>query len=78
MKALITAEGDVVAVYSDKNQADKLGTSTITRASSVEFNNTTKEWEATLPCGEIIAKGKSRDQVIRDEIAYLEQRLHEL
>ncbi len=78
MKILIKADGDVVSVYSDKIPASKLGEATVERASNVEFNNNTKEWEAILPSGKLIAKGPSRDEVIKQEIAYLEERLHEL
>ncbi len=80
MKVVIKADGDIVAVYNDKIPANKLGTSVITRASNVEFNHNTNLWEARLPdaANTLIASGPLRDDVIRQEVAYLEARFHSL
>jgi hypothetical protein len=78
MKVLIKPNGDVVSVYNDRIPASKLGTSTITRASNVEYNHDAQRWEARLPDGTLIAYGPLRNEVIQDEIAYLEERLHTL
>jgi hypothetical protein len=52
---------------------EALGSMIITRASEVEFNHSTHEWEAKLlKTSEIIAHGKNRNEVIADEIRWLE------
>ena len=76
MKVVIKPNGDSTMVYNDKIIVDKLGKREITRASNVEFNADTRKWEARLPDGTPIAADFSRDQTIKEEIAYLEERLH--
>jgi hypothetical protein len=49
----------------------------VSRASNVEYNHITQEWEATVPSGEIIARGKNRDEVIKREVAVITARLQE-
>ena len=78
MKVLIKPNGDIVSVYSDNIPASKLGKSYISRASSVEFNHDTDQWEAKLEDGTIIASGPLRNEVIRNEVAYFEKILHTL
>jgi hypothetical protein len=79
VRALIGTNGTVTAVYSDKLPIAKLGEDTITRASNVEFNHTTKKWEAefTNPEHKKI-QGDKRDEVIAQEVALLEQNLHKI
>ena len=65
----------VSCVYDDRFRPffEALGVPVIQRASNVEFNHETQEWEAQLPDGQTIAKGTNRDQVITDEVKYLEE-----
>ena len=75
MTLKIDAEGNVHAVYSDKLRGLNLGNMEMTRASNVEFNAETQEWEARTPTGELIAKGPNRDEVIKEEVKLIELRL---
>lgn len=75
MKLKIQPSGNVRAVYSDKLSGLALGPMEVTRASNVEFNHATQEWEATTPAGELIASGVSRDAVIQQEVKVIENRL---
>ena len=75
MKLKIDSTGKVSAVYSDVLPKLSLGDMEVTRASNVEFNHTTQEWEARTPADELIAHGTSRDAVIREEVRVIETRL---
>ena len=75
MKIKIDCSGNVCAVYSDRLRELHLGPMEVTRASNVEFNGSTQEWEAHTPKGELIAHGVNRDQVINREIQVIESRL---
>ena len=78
MKVVIKPDGDIVAVYHDTIPGNKLGSCSVTRASNVEYNHDSKQWEARLPDGTLIATGEKRSEVIQDEVAWLEERLHSL
>jgi len=79
MKLLITPEATVVAIYSDKLNKLDLGEKQISRATEVEFNNATQQWEAfDLKTGEMIASGVDRDKVIEQEKQILESKLAQL
>jgi hypothetical protein len=75
MKIIVEADGTVRAVYSDKIKRMNLGNLEVTRASNVEFNEATQEWEAITPGGEKIASGPDRDDVIKQEVRIIESRL---
>lgn len=75
MKLKINQAGEVRAVYSDRLPGLALGPMEMTRASNVEFNHTTQEWEAHTPEGELIAKGQNRNAVISQEVKVIESRL---
>lgn len=75
MKFKIGTEGTIQAVYSDKIKNMNLGKLEVSRASNVEFNAKTQEWEATTLSGELIAHGPSRDDVIKEEVRIIESRL---
>lgn len=75
MKLKIDQAGAVRAVYSDKLPGLALGPMEMTRASNVEFDHARQEWEARTPGGELIAQGKNRDEVIRQEVKVIESRL---
>ena len=75
MKLKIETGGAVRAVYSDRLSGLALGPMEVSRASNVEFNHATQEWEAHTPGGELIAQGKNRDEVIKREVAVIESRL---
>ena len=76
MAALARIHGTALtAVYDDRWHGilAALGSVEIQRASEVEYNNVTQEWEAkNLATGEIIAHGPNRNAVITQEIAWLE------
>lgn len=50
-KIFIDADGNVLSLHNEKfdKMAEQLGDKQIHRASEVEFNNTTKEWEVRMP-----------------------------
>jgi hypothetical protein len=72
---LIIKDGCVHSVYHDSLPSLALGPMTTTRASSVEFNPVSQEWEAVLPDGTLIAKGQKRGEVIQAEVIEVERRL---
>jgi hypothetical protein len=79
MRIVIKPDGTVKTVYNDKLRPlnERLGSVSIKRASNVEFNNTTQQWEARLvETDELIASGPNREEVIKQEIAIIESRLH--
>ena len=69
--------GQVTAVWEDRFRPilESLGVMEVTRGSNVEFEPETGDWVATLPSGQEIARGKERNQVIEQEVAYLEERI---
>jgi hypothetical protein len=75
MKLKIAADGSVSAVYADVLPRLNLGPMEVKRASNVEFNHGSQEWEARTPSDELIAHGVSRDEVIREEVRVIESRL---
>ncbi len=71
-------DGVVTSVYDDRFTPifEALGIAQIKRASEVEFNHSTKEWEATLvKDGRIISSGPNRNDVITAEVEWLEGNL---
>jgi hypothetical protein len=48
-------DGSVVGVYTDLIPLHKLGTLTISRASTIEFNSTTQQWEVRWTGEESVA-----------------------
>lgn len=76
MAGKITIRGSKVAcVYDDKFAPllEALGTLEISRASNVEYNPLDKTWEAErIGTGEIIASGPNRNDVITEEVKWLE------
>jgi hypothetical protein len=72
-KLIVGTDGTMRAVYSDV--LNGLGKMTMTRASNVEFNEVSQQWEARTPSGELIAHGKDRDAVIKEEVRVIESRL---
>jgi hypothetical protein len=75
MKLKIEAGGNVTAVYSDRLRSLDLGPMEVTRASNVEFDSASQQWEARTPGGELLASGPERDKVIREEVRIIESRL---
>lgn len=68
--------GEVNCVYDDRFRPilEALGVSDIKRATDVEYNQATKEWEAKLfSTGQIIAHGPNRNDVIAAEVKWLEE-----
>ena len=69
--------GQVTCVYDDRflPLLKALGKVEIIRATDVEYYF--GEWIATLRAtGEIIARGQSRDEVIKEEVKWLEDHRH--
>ena len=75
MKLVIDTNGTVSAVYSDKLKEMNIGPLQVSRASNVEFNEESQEWEDRTPIGELIAHGPQRDYVIANEVRVIESRL---
>ncbi len=75
MKLKIDTSGNVRAVYNDRLRGLSLGSMEVQRASNVEFDPVSQEWEARTPGGELIAKGPNRDEVIKQEVRVIETRL---
>lgn len=76
MRVFIDKQGDVQYVHSDEMVDIPLGKKVINRASNVEFDNEKQEWQAKLVAtDQVIASGKRRDEVIRQEIIEIEGRL---
>jgi hypothetical protein len=75
MRLRVETDGTIKAVYSDKIKNMNLGRMQVIRASNVEFNETSQEWEAKTPTGELIAHGPNRDKVIEEEVRVIEARL---
>jgi hypothetical protein len=72
MKLVIDVDGDVHGVYSDSLSKLNLGTLHVDRASHVEFCYSSQEWLAYTDYNKIIASGKNRDDVIKEEIRIIE------
>jgi len=68
----IRPDGHAIAVYSDAVPFETLGRITaMPRASRVEWDATVQEWVARdVRTGEIVARGRSRETVLRDEYAH--------
>ncbi|MBI4474385.1 MAG: hypothetical protein HY646_17070 [Acidobacteria bacterium] len=74
----IGSDGVVRAIWDDRFRPllEALGTMTVQRSSEVEFDELTGDWVAKLVgTGEEIARGKNRNEVIAQEVKYLEARL---
>jgi predicted DNA-binding ArsR family transcriptional regulator len=70
--------GNLVSVYDDRFAAlfHALGSPDIKRATDVEYDDTSREWVATLRAtGEVIGRGTNRADVIKQEVKWLEERL---
>jgi len=65
----------VHAVYNDTLASLPLGKLQVERASNVEFNEATQEWEAKYPDGRLMHTGKSRDDVIMREVETITQEI---
>jgi hypothetical protein len=72
-------DGRRFAIYSDKLPLQELGHITTKRASNVEHNDKTQEWEVTL-IGEETPRfaNKSRQECIKWEVAHIEGRMTEI
>lgn len=68
-------DGEVRSIYHDEIFGDLDGME-IERVTDVEFDNELQEWFARLiKTGEIIARGKSRDEVLKDEVRIVSERI---
>ena len=66
---------DAMAVYDDRYRCiyEALGVFQVQRATEVEFDHTSGQWLAThIASGTIIGRGSSRNDVIAQEVAWLE------
>jgi hypothetical protein len=67
-----------LSVYDDRWRPllEALGALNVKRASEVEFDHVTGDWVAVeVASGRVIARGRSRADVIAAEVAYLERGL---
>lgn len=82
MKLFIDNVGMISAVYDDALAGMDIGEVRVKRASNVEFNHETGKWEARScslsRCGELLASGTNRTEVIKQEVLAVEQQLREL
>lgn len=74
-KAVIRRDGTLEAVYNDFIPRLKLGPMQVTRASTVEFDEVSQQWEARDTTGMIIVSAPDRFQCLRMEQIVLERRL---
>ena len=74
---IVIVSGEVHCMASDPAMeiVRELGRVTMTRASDVEWDETSQEWVATTRGGQEIARGGSRTEVIAREVRVLEGRL---
>lgn len=80
MKLFVRTNGDVEFVYSDVANSLPIGNKdnkTISRASNVEFNHEKDRWEAIDNKGILIAFGPNRDEVIKEEVRVITERLRQ-
>lgn len=83
-KIIISPEGTITSVYSDKMGLHELGRATIHRATEVKFNNTEGWWEIlSLPPhfskSLIIAKGFAvRSDAIAWEVDFLNENMEKI
>ncbi len=74
-KVFIDTAGDVHLVYEDKIANVIDGVKTMKRASNVEFNEASQEWEARYPDGSLLCKDRSRDKCLKEEVIVVEKNL---
>lgn len=74
--------GIATAVYDDRFRPllEALGRMQVRRASEVEYDAVSGDWVARrivngVVTDDVMARGPNREQVIKDEVAYLEARL---
>jgi hypothetical protein len=75
MKIKIEKNGTLRCVYSDEIDLRTIGRLTVTRASTVEFNPDSQQWNARLTDGTHVGNFESRQDAIKKEIVVLESRL---
>lgn len=77
MTLTITECGDIQALYDDRLHKLHLGRMTMRRASHVEFNAASQEWEVSLPdtCGEVLFAHPDRATCLAWEREYFTERL---
>lgn len=77
-KIVIDAGGTARGVYDDLwrplFEALSGGKLVIERATEIEYDEGSGDWVATLlKTGQVIARGRNRNDVIKEEVAYLER-----
>ena len=78
MKFAITPNGQILTMYSDDklNKLQRLGDISISRASNVEFNHVSKEWEARdTKSNNLLASHTSRSEALKGEVVAIEKEL---
>jgi hypothetical protein len=77
MTLTITTEGDIVTLYDDRLHKLNLGRMSMRRASHVEFNAASQEWEVSLPdhTGEVLFTHPDRATCLAWEREYFTERL---
>lgn len=72
---IIDKNGDIHGLYTETIDFDLVGQVSIHRASSVEFNNDTKQWDVHLENGTYICSRRTRSEAIEAEVEYLHSQL---
>jgi len=70
---IFATDGTVKSVYHDELSIFDQGRVNNCRVTDVEFDNESQEWVATLiKTGQVIAKGKSRNEVLAQEVSIVD------
>lgn len=72
---IIDAEGNLFSLWTDEIDLRTAGICDSWRASDIIWNIDTQEWDVILPDHTIIGSWKSREEAIRNEIKYLQDRM---
>ncbi|WP_054692445.1 hypothetical protein [Syntrophomonas palmitatica] len=68
-------DGTIEGLYTDAIPLQKLGKLTVTRATTVEFDDARQEWLVALPDGQEIYSNASREVALEWEKTYCEAQL---
>ena len=73
IKIFLKAGGQTLSyLHTERLNLDRFGRKNVQRASDVEFNHETQQWDARLNNGEVIASDASRDAVLQMEREHID------
>jgi hypothetical protein len=72
---LFQEDGVAKCLYNEEIELRDFGKLYTYRASSVEFNNNTFEWDVTLEDGTYLGSWESRNVAISKEVKYLQEQM---